>query len=64
MRQEPLDHLLLIWPSRSWQNHPLTNYGTGNGVGIKICSGPTLERTGDLVAILSSLQTTRRIFYR
>ena len=33
------------------------------GVGIKICSGPMMERTGDLVAILSSLRTARHFVY-
>ena len=32
------------------------------GVGIKICSGPMLERTGDLVALLTSLEP-RDIFF-
>ena len=32
------------------------------GVGIKICSGPMMERTGDLVAILSSLEPRDILF--
>ena len=32
------------------------------GVGIKICSGPMLERNGDLVAILSSLEPRDILF--
>lgn len=55
MRNEPLDHLLLFGPPGLGKTTLSTIMANLMNVGIKICSGPTLERTGDLVAILSSL---------
>lgn len=56
MRQEPLDHLLFFGPpglGKTTLAHIMANI---MNVGIKICSGPMMERTGDLVAILSGLE--------
>lgn len=55
MRKEPLDHLLLFGPPGLGKTTLATIMATVMNVGIHVCSGPTLERTGDLVAILSGL---------
>lgn len=55
MRGEALDHLLLFGPPGLGKTTLSQIMAHVMGVGIKICSGPMLERTGDLVAILSSL---------
>lgn len=62
MRNEPLDHLLLFGPPGLGKTTLSTIMAQVMGVGIRICSGPMLERTGDLVAILSSLEP-RDIFF-
>src|SRR5271163_3733729 len=56
MRNEPLDHLLLFGPPGLGKTTLSQIMAHVMGVGIKICSGPMLERTGDLVAILSGLE--------
>src|SRR5579872_2056420 len=56
MRNEALDHLLLFGPPGLGKTTLAQIMATVMGVNIKICSGPMLERTGDLVAILSSLE--------
>ncbi len=55
MRQEPLDHVLLFGSPGLGKTTLSTIIAHEMGVGIKICSGPMLERTGDLVALLTSL---------
>jgi Holliday junction DNA helicase RuvB len=62
MRQEPLDHLLLFGPPGLGKTTLSQIMAHVMGVGIKICSGPMMERTGDLVAILSSLQPRDILF--
>ncbi|OGB84788.1 Holliday junction DNA helicase RuvB [candidate division TM6 bacterium RIFCSPHIGHO2_12_FULL_32_22] len=61
-RQEPLDHLLIFGPPGLGKTTLAQIMANEMEVSIKICSGPTLERTGDLVAILSSLNP-RDIFF-
>jgi len=54
-RQEPVDHILLLGPpglGKTTLAHIIAHTCQAH---IKVCSGPTLERTGDLVAILSGL---------
>ncbi len=56
MRDEPLDHLLLFGPPGLGKTTLANIMAHVMGVSIKLCSGPMLERTGDLVAILSGLE--------
>lgn len=62
MRNEPLDHLLLFGPPGVGKTTLSQIMAQVMGVGIKIVSGPMLERTGDLVAILSSLEARDILF--
>lgn len=62
MRQEALDHTLLFGPPGLGKTTLAHILAQVMGVGIKICSGPMLERTGDLVALLTSLEP-RDIFF-
>lgn len=56
MRNDPLDHMLLFGPPGLGKTTLCQIMAQVMNVDIKICSGPMLERTGDLVAILSNLQ--------
>ena len=62
MRNEALDHLLLFGPPGLGKTTLSQIMAHVMGVGIKICSGPMMERTGDLVAILSSLEPRDILF--
>ncbi|MCK5632244.1 Holliday junction branch migration DNA helicase RuvB [bacterium] len=62
MRNEPLDHLLLFGPPGLGKTTLSQIMAQIMNVGIKICSGPMMERTGDLVAILSGLEPRDILF--
>jgi Holliday junction DNA helicase RuvB len=62
MRNEPLDHLLLFGPPGLGKTTLSMIMAHIMDVNIKLCSGPMIERTGDLVGMLSSLQP-RDIFF-
>src|SRR5512145_702944 len=54
-RNEPLDHVLFYGPpglGKTTLSHVLANE---MGVGLKVTSGPAIERAGDLAAILTNL---------
>lgn len=62
MRSEPLDHLLLFGPPGLGKTTLAQIMAHVMDVPIKICSGPMLERTGDLVAIISNLEPRSILF--
>lgn len=62
MRQEPLDHLLLFGPPGLGKTTLAQIMAHVMNVGIKICNGPMLERTGDMVSLLSSLEPREILF--
>lgn len=62
LRNEPLDHMLLFGPPGLGKTTLAQIMAHVMGVGIKICSGPMMERTGDLVAILTSLEPRDVLF--
>ena len=55
-RNEPLDHMLLAGPPGLGKTSLCRILASEMGVGIQITSGPSLERAGDMAAILTSLE--------
>jgi len=55
-RREPLDHVLLCGPPGLGKTTLSTIIANELGVGIRVTSGPAIERPGDLAAILTNLQ--------
>ncbi len=62
MRKEPLDHLLFFGPPGLGKTTISQIMAHIMEVNIRICSGPMMERKGDLVAILSSLEPRDILF--
>ena len=56
MRNEPLDHTLLYGPPGLGKTTLAYIIANELGVNIKTASGPSIEKSGDLAAILSSLE--------
>lgn len=62
LRNEPLDHMLLFGPPGLGKTTMAQIMAHIMDVNIKICNGPMIERTGDIVAILSSLEPKEILF--
>ncbi|MFV0480037.1 MAG: Holliday junction branch migration DNA helicase RuvB [Anaerorhabdus sp.] len=55
-RQEVLDHVLLYGPPGLGKTTLAFILGNEMGGKVKVCSGPSIEKSGDLAAILSTIE--------
>ncbi len=55
-RHEPIDHVLLYGPPGLGKTTMATVIANEMGVGVRVTSGPAIERAGDLASILTNLQ--------
>lgn len=62
MREEPLDHVLLYGPPGLGKTTLAYIIAHELGSNIKTASGPSIEKSGDLAAILSSLESGDVLF--
>lgn len=62
MRNEPLDHVLLHGPPGLGKTTLASVIANEMGVNMRIASGPTIEKAGDLAALLTNLQENDILF--